>query len=530
MRIIISLTLAGLFVFLAGFNVWNMLSNRTTSGRSARRWNQIHRIAGYTFIALFAVSLYLMLLRMKGWTDELSPRLILHMGLALLLVPLVMVKVLVARYQKAARGLLMALGIGIFGMAFTLVAMNVAIHFLRVASPHKVSGRTSAAVILAVVASVAVAYLDGSRQSKKKAGGATVLATAPRAGEEAVKKDEVVLRLTRIESQTQDAKTLRFLLPLGQRLSARPGQFLTFEWMIDGRSVNRSYSICSSPMQTGYIEITPKRVENGYVSTFLNDRAAVGLTVKARGPYGKFYFDEHLHRRIVLIAAGSGITPMMAMLRYIDDQSIPVDATLVYCARTRQDVFFRSELSELQSRLKRFRWVSVLSQPGAEWTGWKGRLRREILEREVEKPQEATFFLCGPPSFMELGRSLLAELRVEPSRVLQESFGGAVAGEKKSTAAGEDTPGSTASPKLKFSRSGVVFQVSPQETLLECSERNGILLPSGCRQGSCGTCATRLLHGRVKMESEEALNDEMRLGGYILPCVSRPLDDVTLDA
>src|SRR5690348_2303933 len=101
-----------------------MLSNRTTSGRSVRRWNQIHRIAGYTFIALFAVSLYLMLLRMKGWTDELSSRLILHMGLALLLVPLVMAKVLVARYQKAARGLLMALGIGIFGMAFTLVAMN----------------------------------------------------------------------------------------------------------------------------------------------------------------------------------------------------------------------------------------------------------------------------------------------------------------------------------------------------------------------------------------------------------------------
>ena len=528
MRIIISLTLAGLFVFLAGFNVWNMLSNRA-SGQSARRWNQIHRIAGYTFIALFAVSLYLMLLRMKGWADELSPRLILHMGLALLLVPLVMAKVLVARYQKAARGLLMALGIGIFGMAFTLVAMNVAIHYLRVASPHKVSGRTSSAVILAVVVSVVVAYLDSFRQSRKKPG-AAVLAAGPRTAEAPIKKDEVILSLTRIDTQTQDAKTLRFLLPLGQKLSARPGQFLTFEWMIDGKSVNRSYSICSSPTQTGYIEITPKRVENGYVSCFLNDRAEAGLTVKARGPYGKFYFDEHQHKRIVLIAAGSGVTPMMAMLRYIDDRCIPLDATLIYCARTRQDVFFRSELAELQTRLKRFRWVSVLSQPGSEWTGWKGRLRREILEREVEKPLEAAFFLCGPTSFMDLGRSLLAEMRVDQSRILQESFGGAVAGEKKSSTADEDVPRSIGSPRLKFSRSGVAFQISPRETLLECSERNGVLLPSGCRQGSCGTCATRLLRGQVKMENEEALNDEMRLGGYILPCVSRPLDDVTLDA
>lgn len=529
MRIVISLILAGLFVLLAGFNVWNMLSNRTTSGRRSRLWIQIHRIAGWAFIALFAVNLYLMLLRVKGWQDELSPRLVLHMGLAFLLVPMLVGKVLIARYQKAARGLLMVLGIGIFGFAFTLVGVNVAIHYLRVAPPHKVPGEATGLVILGVLVAVVAAYFDGSKQSKTASGAATLPASS-KSGKEAPKTDELVLTLTRIEAQAPDAKTLRFLLPLGRQLSARPGQFLTFEWVIDGKTVNRSYSICSSPLQAGYIEITPKRVENGYVSRFLNDRAEVGLTVKARGPYGKFCFDESQHKRIVLIAAGSGITPMMAMLRYIDDRCIPADVTLIYCARTRQDVFFRTEFSELQTRLTRFRWVSVLSQPSSEWTGWKGRLRREILEREVEKPLEATFFLCGPPTFMELGRSLLAELGVEPARILQESFGGAVAGEKKSRAAGENTAGVSSALELRFFRSAVAFQVSPEETLLECSERNGILLPSGCRQGSCGTCATRMLRGRVKLENEEALNDDMRSQGYILPCVSRPLDDVTLDA
>jgi ferredoxin len=131
---------------------------------------------------------------------------------------------------------------------------------------------------------------------------------------------------------------------------------------------------------------------------------------------------------------------------------------------------------------------------------------------------------------MELSRSLLADLGVEPPRILQESFGGAVPGEKRFTGSGEDARTSTSSVEVRFARSMVAFQVSPEETLLESSERNGVLMPSGCRQGSCGTCATKLLRGRVKMENEEALNDEMRSQGYILPCVSRALEDVTLDA
>ena len=124
---------------------------------------------------------------------------------------------------------------------------------------------------------------------------------------------------------------------------------------------------------------------------------------------------------------------------------------------------------------------------------------------------------------MELGRALLKDMAVEPARILQESFGGAVAGGKHSTP-------STGLLKAKFARSAVAYNISPDETLLESSERNGVLIPSGCRQGSCGTCATKLLSGNVQMEQTEALNDELRSQGYILPCVSRPLSDITLDA
>lgn len=499
-----------------------MLTNRSMSARTNRLWTQIHRVAGYAFIALFVILCYFMLLRVKGWQDELSPRLILHIALAFSLAPLLLIKVIVARYQKASRGLLIALGIGIFTIAFSLVMLNLSIHYLRSASTAKVPVRTSESVIVVVLVSAAVAFFAKGKQPKPKFDASAFALNKTSILDPGNQDEPLNLTLAKIESQTHDAKTLRFLLPRGRYLAARPGQFLTFEWVIDGRSVTRSYSICSSPLQTGYIEITPKRCENGRVSQFLNDGAKVGLTVTARGPYGKFYFDEHKHERIVLIAGGSGVTPMMAMLKYINDLCIPVNVTLIYCVRTQQDVFFNDYFAALQSRMSKFRYILILSQPSSEWQGWQGRLRHEILAREVQQPLESTFFLCGPPGLMDLSRALLKEMGVEPSRILQESFGAAVTGERQPTA----TAGLF---KITLSRSGVTYNVSPDETLLESSERNGLLIPSGCRHGSCGTCATKLLSGNVQMQAAEALSDELRSLGFILPCVSRPLSDVTLD-
>ena len=103
MHLPMSLTLAGLFVFLAGFNLWNMLTSHGSSPRTGRLWTQAHRILGYVFIALFGILCSFMFLRLRGMADELPPRLILHVGLALLIAPLLFVKVIVARYQKAAR-------------------------------------------------------------------------------------------------------------------------------------------------------------------------------------------------------------------------------------------------------------------------------------------------------------------------------------------------------------------------------------------------------------------------------------------
>lgn len=522
---VVSIASACLFLFVAGFNVWNMLTSRGVSARSRRLWTQAHRAAGYAFIAMFAIFGYFMLQRVKGLQDELPPRLLLHASLALALVPLLVVKVLVARYQKAARGLLAALGIVIFTVSFSLVMLNVAAHLLRNASPGKLSLPSSLLFVAAVLSSAGIAFLRKRPASEPQLVRGALAANKV---EEASAKAEfktLNLTLARVESQTRDAKTLRFVVPPDQRFAARPGQFFTFQLRIGDKPVTRSYSICSSPTQTAFIEITVKRIENGHVSRFLNDQAQPGLTVRASGPYGHFCFDETRHRRIALIAAGSGITPMMGILRYVDDLCLPLQCTLIYCVRTEDDVFFRNELKTIHSRHNGFYNVVVVSQPGPAWNGWKGRLRREILEREIGKPLETTFFLCGPPAFMENARALLTDLSVDASQILQESFGGAVTGQIKPASAPE-----AGLLKLTFARSAVSCEVSYNKSLLESSERNGVLIPSGCRQGSCCTCATRLLSGHVHMESEEGLSDELKSLGYILPCVSRPLSDVTLDA
>ena len=522
MRAFISIPLAGLFVFLAVFNIWIMLTGRGASPHSRKMWIQVHRISGYAFISLFAIFCYFMLLRIRS-ADEMSPRVILHASLAFMLAPLLLVKVIVVRYQKSAWNVLITLGVTIFAVAFTLVSMNLAVHYLRDIPAHKVPFAISLRVIVAVVIAAAIAFFAKGKKPTPNPPAAPLLPANPPSQQPSATGEVLHLTLARIEPQTHDSKTLRFVLPASQRISPKPGQFLTFDWMIEGKPVKRSYTICSSPTQRSFVEIMPKRVENGYVSKFLNDQAAVGLTVKAHGPYGKFHWDESKHQRVVFIAGGSGITPMIAMLRYIDDLCLNVNATLIYCVRTERDIIFENELATIQKQVPGFRHVVVLSQASAQWRGWKGRLRREILEREIAQPLESTFFLCGPPLFMELSRSLLKDMGVEASRVLQETFGAAVSGEKASVTASGPF-------EIRLARSGVTYHISSRETVLASSEQNGVLIPSGCRQGNCGTCATKLLSGNVQMDNEEALTEEMRAQGFILPCVSRPLSDLTLDA
>src|SRR5258708_7156334 len=307
----------------------------------------------------------------------------------------------------------------------------------------------------------------------------------------------LILRLASVTAQTSDSKPLRFVVPIERKLSAHPGQFLTFSFLFDGKKVTRSYSICSSPARSGYVEITPKRVSQGCASVFLNDRASVGMTVEASGPFGHFCFDESKHRSVVLIAAGSGITPMMAMLRYMDDLCLETTATLLYCVRTRSDIIFDRELEQLRSRLKNFQYHVLLSKPDAGWSGPRGHVSREFIEDKVKDLTSPDFFLCGPPQFMDASRTILTGLGVKPERIRQESFGSTV---PKGLPQGPVAP---ASAIVEFVRSGKTCVVRGGQTVLEAAEEQGVPIPASCRQGQWGTCKTKLLEGDVRMDAED---------------------------
>jgi len=530
----LSAFLGSLFVLLAGTNVWSMLhaSQRATDRRIGARLMWVHRVAGYAFVFLFCAMCFFMALRLKGVDEELPSRVVLHLLLVLLLAPILLVKVLIARYYKQYSSALLPLGVTIFVLSFALVSINLVPYFLGRARSGGVPAPLSAGFLSTLCIGVGVLLFRRPRPvshavstGASRHRGDTPSAASSPAHPPATVAPSIRLRLARIDVQSHDAKTLRFLLLDGTRVVAHPGQFLTFQWQIDGTVVPRSYSLSSSPCQTAYVDITPKRIPNGQVSSFLNQRAAIGLVVEARGPFGRFYFDEERDRRIVLIAGGSGITPMMSMLRYIDDHCLSTPVTLLYGVRTRNDIIFEDELDRLRRRLANFRMVVILSQPDAAWCGPRGRLNRDLIAA-VEGLPASTFFVCGPPPFMENVCEILRSLDVDLARIRRESFGSAARAE-----GGREPDASTSFDRtVEFARSGKRCTADPGQTVLELAEMHGVDIPSACRQGRCGTCTTRLLEGDVDMEVEEGLEPSARAEGCILPCVARPRGFVKVDA
>jgi len=520
----LSVSLGFVFVGLATLNVITMLqgSRPGQPARSRSRAIALHRASGYMFIGLFAVMVWFMSKRLMGSPEGLAGDAAIHVALAVLLAPLLFVKVMIARKYKSHHSILLPLGLSIYAISVVLVFIRVLPYTLGKINPSGSSVQYS--ILLLVLFCVFLASLAlrpaGSSPSR------SLRSVSPQLSPPVVKphSDSFSLELIRSEVQTRDAKTLCFRIREGKQLIAKPGQFLTFHLDIDGNQVVRCYSICSSPLKTDYVEITPKRTENGYVSLFLNERATPGLTIRASGPAGQFYFDEELHTEIVLIAGGSGITPMIAMLRYIEERALHVPVTLIYCVRTSQDIIFQRELTRLNRSLARFRLIITLSAPDSGWKGNKGRLNKELLLERVLDFRAPTFFLCGPGAFMQHVSELLKEQGVSADRIKQESFAG-----RPSIVTTHPSQGSSV-PFVEFVRSGFEFELIPDMTLLEFAETVGVSIPYGCRQGQCGTCATRLLRGHVTMQAEDGLSAEQKRAGFILPCVSRVHDSLSIDA
>ena len=364
---------------------------------------------------------------------------------------------------------------------------------------------------------------------------------------------EVAARCVQIIQETHDVKTFRFVAEPAVLFDFKPGQFVCITLPISdekGKPVVRSYSISSSPSRPHTLDITVKRVGSagkalpqGVASNWLHDAFEVGMTLPMQGPFGEFNCVDCPGDRLLLISAGSGITPMMAISQWLSDVGANIDITFVHAARSVQDIIFRQRLELLAAQHPNFKLAFTLTKntPTVPWSGFRGRLNPALLAAICPDFAERTAFVCGPAGFMSSTKDLLKAEGFPMENYFEESFGGPVVSmatmpeAKLSELATEAISQSVSSsvvlePSVEFAVSGKVACGDESDTLLDMAEQAGVSMVSGCRMGSCGACKHQLVSGEVAYEMEPSgLSDEDRDSHHVLACVAKPVGRVVLN-
>ena len=333
-------------------------------------------------------------------------------------------------------------------------------------------------------------------------------------------KGELVI--ARIFDETHDVKTFRFVNPDGGPLPFEhiAGQYINLHLNIGDKRVNRSYTIASSPTRGAYCEISVKKAANGYGSKHLHETFREGQRVKVSAPAGKFYFAGHESERVVLVAGGIGITPMMSVIRSLTDRGWKGDIYLFYSVRTPTDVAFKEELEYLQKRYANLHVDVVISTE-------RGHITKEIVEKALPGLNKGPIMLCGPDPMMTAMRKLFVDLGVPDAEIHQEAFISTPPIDASAPVDEPLEPGQLAN--IRFHRAGKTAEQT-ELTVLEAAEECGVALPFECRSGICGQCKTRLVSGKVVMEVQDALTNQDRVKGLILACQARATRDLVIDA
>ena len=354
--------------------------------------------------------------------------------------------------------------------------------------------------------------------------------------------DHSTLVCRQVQDITHDVKTFLFEPAHPALFQYEPGQFVTLQLQIDGRPVNRCYTISTPPTRPHLLGITVKRQPGGLVSNWLHDTMAPGQRIYAEGPFGVFTPVHHPSAKYLFLSGGSGITPVMSMTRTLYDLGSDADVVFVHSARTPSDIIFRRELETMASTTPTVRVVPVCERdaPREAWGGLRGFLSAEMLQLLAPDLAERVVFCCGPAPYMAAVRRILGDVGFDMQNYHEESFSfedltlkefsahGAIDG-----AVGEVEPGTTPVAKtysVEFVRSGCTFTCAEDENVLDAAYEAGLAPPSSCGQGMCGTCKTTVLYGSVDMHHNGGIRPREITQNKVLICCSKPLSDLTIDA
>ncbi|TMM52667.1 2Fe-2S iron-sulfur cluster-binding protein [Sulfitobacter sabulilitoris] len=309
------------------------------------------------------------------------------------------------------------------------------------------------------------------------------------------------------------------------------GQYLTFKQDFDGTELRRNYSICAG-LDDGVLQVGIKRVEGGAFSTFANERLKVGDTLQAMPPMGKFHtpIEPERAKNYLGFAGGSGITPVLSILKTVLKREPKSTFTLVYANRAVNTIMFREELEDLKNRYMGRLTIIHMLESGQDMELFTGRVDQEkcdqLFKHWVDIQGMDTAFICGPEPMMLAIAEALKSHGLTEDQIKFELFGESQQGRLAKQAI-TDRAADTAGTDARVTADGVTrsFKMPRNQSVLEAALENSLEAPFACKAGVCSTCKAKVLEGEFEMLSNHALEDYEVEAGYVLTCQCYPLSD-----
>ena len=334
------------------------------------------------------------------------------------------------------------------------------------------------------------------------------------------------LRVSDIIEETPSAKTLRLVSDNGYLPPFLAGQYVALFLEIGDIKTSRPYSVSSPPNQTGFYDITVRRVDGGLVSNYLLDEIGRGDHLQSSGPAGHFYHNPLFQdKNMVCIAGGSGITPFMSMIQEIKECGLDRTVFLFYGNKNLGDAIFHEKLVSISDRYENIHYIPVIEEPPGDYDGAQGLITGELIKEKLGALDDKTFYLCGPQGLYDFCIPELVKLGIPNRKIRKEVYG--------APASICDYPGW---PKdIKADRvfkvninGGRTLDAKAGEPLITVLEKSGVSIQSLCRSGECSMCRVRIVSGKVFQPKGVPVRKSDRQFGYVHSCVSYPLEDIAI--
>jgi ring-1,2-phenylacetyl-CoA epoxidase subunit PaaE len=340
------------------------------------------------------------------------------------------------------------------------------------------------------------------------------------------------LRIAAVRRETRDCVSLGLEVPQGQvaAFAYKPGQHLAVRAMLEGEEVRRTYSISSGP-DDALVWITIKRVPGGAFSTWAHESLRAGGTLESLPPSGRFVLPESdgTARRMIAVAAGSGITPVISILENMLAREPRGQATLIYGNRAVDDIVFRERIEALKDRnLGRLQVMHVLSRDAeADVPLLAGRIDAEKLRAilaTVPRSEHDHAFLCGPDTLIKTARQALLDLGMTQQAIHFEYFraGPRTASQPRPSLSPDEPAAVGAEAVAIVDGTRRTFRVGADQHVVDAALAQGIKLPYSCKGGMCCTCRAKLVEGEVTMDRNFSLETWEMEAGFVLTCQARP--------